>query len=462
MEKPPTQSDIQRENLDIHDMQSTNREKSTAELFAVRLMEDELRSYEKNWAFGGVLESAAKRNIDTMRSTLKEGDYTLALGQLLSEKGSLLKEKEDGTLDPKFDVDARIKDIDRIVTTLGGQEFPETKQVAADDAATYLDVRASKLAEFARLNKKTGGDMESFKQEMAESELYRQLANEINEAGAENREVSEEARQKIYEVLQKEAGFRARTAGRPYIAMANGEGNLNAYRNPSDETARLSVEELKRETAEALRVEAMGSLFKKTPKGGERSEADERKLQQLRSEIQATGKPVEHPQPEENRVEASKRRIENITIGGARRNPESKESPDKLKKISDVLRGYGEEAKSRRPEQVNSITVAIEGFKIAYPEESDCLMRINAVAEAYRRKLQEELKIYPENERGAYASNKTMEYILGSVLTRQERAAFERAAESEKRRVNANARSMRMQFSTPLESSLKDLFEAVA
>jgi hypothetical protein len=318
MEKFPTQPDDRKENPEVRTEPSAVSEKSTAERFAIRQMEDELRSYENDWKVDEKLGAAEKKNIETMRSTLKEGDYTLVLGQLLMDKGVVLQGKEQGTLNPKFDADARIKDIDRIITALGYQEFPKAKEVTADDAAIYLDMRASQLADFGRHH---GGDMKYMKEMMQESELYRQLSNEILNPSGENQKISEEARTKIHGVLQKETGLRSRRAGTEYMSIANGEGNLEAYRNPSKESTRDTIKTLKQETEQALRVEAMGNLFKKVPKYGEKSEADERKLQQLRSEIRGTRNPTERPQPTEDRLKESRQKIGNMTINSRERNP---------------------------------------------------------------------------------------------------------------------------------------------
>lgn len=79
MEKFPRQADAQNENSGAAVEQAMVREKSTPELFAIRLMEDELKSYEENWKFDSTLESAAKKNIDTMRSTLRAVNYEIPL-----------------------------------------------------------------------------------------------------------------------------------------------------------------------------------------------------------------------------------------------------------------------------------------------------------------------------------------------------------------------------------------------
>ncbi len=460
MEKFPTQPGNEREKSEGSVEHPALREKSNTELFAIRLMEDELRSYEKNWEVGGTLGAGEKRNIGTMRQTLQEGDYTLVLGQLFSEKGALLENKENP--DSKFNADARVRDIDRIIKTLGYQEFPEAKKVTEQDVAIYLDSMARELADFGRNH---GGDIKYMKKMMQESDSYLQLSNEILNPSGENGEMSEEARKKVYEVLQqKEIGFRSRRAGSEYATMANGEGNLEAYRNPSPQTE-IQIKDLKKEIEQALRVGAMANLFEKSPEGGAGKEAKEaeereRKLQQLRSEMQRTAQPLDRPQSEEERLRESRNKIDSMTINaGVKKQEKKEELPGNLGKIKHVLNNYVEQSTGRPSNQVDSMTPAVEGFKMAYPEENDCLSRINEVAKIYGTRVQEELKTDARNE-GGYAKNRALEYIVSSVLTQQERAAFDRVAKQEEQRQYTPG--MRMVGIVPLKTSLRDLFEAIA
>ena len=162
----------------------------------------------------------------------------------------------------------------------------------------------------------------------------------------------------------------------------------------------------------------------------------------------------------ENQLREPKHKINSTAINREGANPEKKESPDNFTRIKIALNNYAEEVRDYQPNQSNSMTVAIEGFKLAYPEENSYLSRIKEVSEIYKIRLQEELKTYPENKRGMYASNRAMEYIMNSVLTRQERVAFEKIFEKEKQRMSA-IQGMRMQLSTPLGASLKDLFKVI-
>jgi hypothetical protein len=129
-------------------------------------------------------------------------------------------------------------------------------------------------------------------------------------------------------------------------------------------------------------------------------------------------------------------------------------------KIRKIFDGYAEKAKELTPDETNSLIPALEGFKIAYPNESERLQRINTIFDSYNKKLQEQSRIYPTDGDVMTAYNRTMEYITSSVLTAAERNAFKAALENEKnRQIVGKGSEMKMLAIVPLESSLKGFFE---
>jgi len=304
-----------------HTGQTEIPKQSADERFATRLMEEYITSQEKVLTIDGRLSRRDKGYMDTLRSTLNEGDYTLVLGQLLYEKSNLLHKADQGESDAEDE--ARIGDVDRAIAALGHQEFPDTKIIKIDDAATYLDIHARKLADYAREKKQSGAwNLQSFSEAMKESEMYREMASEIGNAELNHIAISEVTRVKAYEFFQMERGNSAYFAGRTYAELATAGDGLEAYRNPSPET-RQQIGELKKQTERELQTEAMTNLFRKTSEGGRQNGAEERerKLQELRDEILGATKPVNRPRSEDDRLQESRRQIEGLTISNGKKSP---------------------------------------------------------------------------------------------------------------------------------------------